>query len=129
MILTTDHGLAFPDAKATMYDRGIGVLLIMRGPGGFERGRVFDALVSHLDVFPTHLRGGRHRSARSGWKERRCCRSCAARSRHLHQEVFAEVTYHAAYEPQRAVRTARYKYVRRFDDAIRAGSWPTSTTA
>lgn len=34
----------------------------------------------------------------------------------LHQEVFAEVTYHAAYEPQRAVRTARYKYMKRFDD-------------
>ena len=33
----------------------------------------------------------------------------------LHQEIFAEVTYHAAYEPQRAVRTARHKYVRRFD--------------
>ena len=53
VILTTDHGLAFPDAKATMYDRGIGVMLLIRGPGGFERGRVFDSLVSHLDIFPT----------------------------------------------------------------------------
>jgi arylsulfatase A-like enzyme len=34
----------------------------------------------------------------------------------LHEEVFSEVTYHAAYEPQRAVRTARYKYIRRFDE-------------
>ena len=25
------------------------------------------------------------------------------------------MTYHAAYEPQRAVRTARHKYMRRFD--------------
>jgi arylsulfatase A-like enzyme len=30
--------------------------------------------------------------------------------------VFSEVTYHAAYEPKRCVRTARYKYVRRFGD-------------
>ncbi len=31
-------------------------------------------------------------------------------------EIFSELTYHAAYEPQRAIRTERYKYVRRFDD-------------
>ena len=34
----------------------------------------------------------------------------------IHDEIFAEVTYHAAYEPQRAVRTTRYKYMRRYDD-------------
>ena len=34
----------------------------------------------------------------------------------IRDEVFAEVTYHAAYEPQRAVRTQRYKYLRRFDE-------------
>ncbi|MBV9711123.1 MAG: sulfatase, partial [Ktedonobacteraceae bacterium] len=33
----------------------------------------------------------------------------------LHDAIFAEVTYHAAYEPQRAVRTRRWKYIRRFD--------------
>ena len=53
MILTTDHGLAFPDPKATMYDRGIGVMLVIRGPGGFTGGRVQDALVSQLDIYPT----------------------------------------------------------------------------
>ena len=33
----------------------------------------------------------------------------------VHAAIFAEVTYHAAYEPQRAVRTNRWKYIRHFD--------------
>ena len=53
VICTTDHGIAFPGAKATLYDRGIGVMMIMRGPGGFTGGKVIDAPVSHLDVYPT----------------------------------------------------------------------------
>jgi N-sulfoglucosamine sulfohydrolase len=34
----------------------------------------------------------------------------------VRSEIFSELTYHAAYEPQRAIRTDRFKYVRRFDD-------------
>ena len=114
VILTTDHGLAFPDAKATMYDRGIGVLLLLRGPGGFERGRVFDSLVSHLDIFPTICEVADIDPP--GWLEGvSLLPLLRGEVEELHQEIFAEVTYHAAYEPQRAVRTARHKYVRRFD--------------
>ena len=52
VICTTDHGLAFPTAKASLLDRGIGVMLIMRGPG-MPPGIAHDELVSHLDIFPT----------------------------------------------------------------------------
>ena len=34
----------------------------------------------------------------------------------LHEAIFAETTYHAAYQPHRTVRTERWKYIRRFDD-------------
>jgi arylsulfatase A-like enzyme len=33
--------------------------------------------------------------------------------------IFAEMTWHAAYEPQRAVRTERFKYIRRFGERTR----------
>ena len=108
VILTTDHGLAFPGAKATLTDRGIGVLLIMRGPGGFTGGKVSDALVSQIDIFPTicDLIG----VERPPWLRGKSLLT------ETNDAVFAEITFHAAYEPQRAVRTKRYKYIRRFDN-------------
>src|SRR3954466_7557006 len=53
IVFTTDHGLAFPGAKATLTDRGIGVNLIVRGPDGFTGGKVIDSLVSQIDLYPT----------------------------------------------------------------------------
>jgi arylsulfatase A-like enzyme len=114
VILTTDHGLALPESKCTMYDRGLGVLLIIRGSGGFLGGRVHDALVSHLDLYPTicdvagvdpppWIEGASLVPLVQGEVDK------------VRDEVFAEVTFHAAYEPQRAIRTDRYKYMRRFD--------------
>lgn len=33
----------------------------------------------------------------------------------IHEEIFGEVSYHAAYEPKRAVRTLQWKYIRHYD--------------
>jgi arylsulfatase A-like enzyme len=114
VLFTTDHGLAFPGAKATLFDRGLGVLMMMRGPG-FAFGKVVDAMVSHLDVYPTlcDIAG----VSRPPWLEGRSLLPLVAGEvDELHDELFSAVTYHAAYEPQRAVRTTRFKYIRRFDD-------------
>ncbi len=115
ILCTTDHGLAFPNAKATLYDRGIGVLMLMRGPGGFTGGRVIDAMVSHLDVYPTlcDLAGVEQPAFLQGTS---LLPLIGGEIDRVRDEVFAEVTYHAAYEPQRCVRTERWKYVRRFGD-------------
>lgn len=34
----------------------------------------------------------------------------------IHDEIFAEVNYHAAYEPKRAVRTPRFNYIRHYGE-------------
>ena len=115
VLYTTDHGIAFPWMKCTLYDTGIGVALILRFPSRKYAGRVQDALVSHLDVFPTlcdiaglpapdRLEGHSLLPLINGQVDR------------VREEIFAEVTYHAAYEPMRCIRTERYKYIRYFDD-------------
>ena len=35
----------------------------------------------------------------------------------VREALFAEKTYHVAYEPERCVRTHRWKYIRRFDES------------
>jgi arylsulfatase A-like enzyme len=114
VICTTDHGIAFPGMKCNLTDHGIGVMLIMRGPGGFTGGAVCDAMVSHVDLFPTvcDLLDIGHPSWLQGASMMPLVRGTG---RQIHDALYAEVTYHAAYEPQRAVRTLQYKYVRRFD--------------
>ncbi|MFY9488914.1 MAG: sulfatase [Solirubrobacterales bacterium] len=115
VILTTDHGLAFPGAKATLYDRGTGVMLIMRGPGGFTGGRVLDAMVSHLDLYPTIC--DLSQIAHPEWLRGHSLLPLVQREAvEINDSLFSEMTFHAAYEPQRAVRTRRYKYIRRFDN-------------
>jgi arylsulfatase A-like enzyme len=117
IIFTTDHGMPFPGAKATLYDRGLGVMLILRGPEPFHGGRVIDALVSHIDIYPTVCEnlGIPRPDFLQGVSLMALLRGEVTDAR---EEIFAGSTWHAAYEPQRAVRTARYKYIRRWGDRL-----------
>jgi arylsulfatase A-like enzyme len=115
VISTTDHGISFPLMKCNLEDNGWGVSLIVHGPGGFQGGKVCDALISHLDIFPTicELVG----VERPPWLEGRSILPVVrGETQEINEAVFAEVNYHAAYEPKRAVRTRRWKYIRRFGD-------------
>ena len=116
VICTTDHGLAFPNMKCHPTDHGIGVMLIMRGPGGFDSGKVVDGLVSQIDLFPTICELAD--IERPAWLQGTSITPLIrGETDEIHEAIFAEVNYHCCYEPQRAVRTKRWKYIRRFDDA------------
>lgn len=117
VISTTDHGIAFPRMKCSLTDAGFGVSLIMRGPGVFSGGKVCDAMISHLDVFPTLCE--LLEIERPAWLDgRSMLPALRGEKKEINEEVFAEVNYHASYEPVRAVRTQRYKYIRRYGGRI-----------
>ena len=114
IIFTTDHGLANPFSKCTLFDSGIGVNLMIRVPGGAGNGRVYDQLVSQVDVFPTicellgtekpdYLEGISLKPLLDGGTDE------------VREDVFAEINFHTSYEPVRCVRTKRYKYIRYYD--------------
>ncbi len=115
VISTADHGVAFPGMKCNLTDHGIGVMLIMRGPGGFVGGKACDALVSQIDLFPTIC--DLLQIAPPDWLQGKSLLPVVSGEvEDVNEAVFAEVTYHAAYEPKRAARTRRWKYIRRYDD-------------
>ena len=112
VVFTTDHGLAMPRAKCTLYDPGIEVALIMRWPAG-GLGGVRDDLVSNIDVLPTLLEAAgieiprevQGRSLLHGDRRR--------------DAIFAEKTFHSYYDPMRAIRTSTHKLIRNFETAFR----------
>ena len=73
--------------------------------------------MSHIDIYPTiceHL-GIPRPDFLQGVSLLALLRGEATDAR---QEVFAGSTWHAVYEPQRAVRTARHKYIRRWGERL-----------
>ena len=116
VIMTTDHGIPLPDMKCNLTDHGIGVMLMLRGPSDspFRGGRVIDSLVSQIDLFPTIC--DYIGIDKPDWLEGHSLMPLArGEVDAVRDEVFAELNYHASYEPQRCVRTDRYKYIRRFE--------------
>ena len=125
VVFTTDHGIPFPYMKCDLWDAGIGVSLIARFPGGHGAGETSDALVSTMDLYatifdildlpiPSWAAGPSLVPLATGEAE------------NVREQIQAEVTYHAAYEPKRCVRTSRYKYIERFDDEHRREVGPNT---
>jgi len=118
VIFTTDHGIAMPRAKCTLYDPGIEVACILRYPGrkGWHGGIVKDEMISNVDYLPTILelvgisvpekvQGKSFANLLDG-------KAYTPRS-----EIFAEQTYHNYYDPRRAIRTERYKLILNYSTA------------
>lgn len=135
VVYTTDHGIDVPMAKGTCRDKGIEVFLFMRYPGGgWRAGSVEEALVSNVDILPTLFEacGIEPTTDMAGRSFLPLLTGEGAFE--PRDAVFAGKTYHDTYDPQRCVRTARWKYIRHFEVNIfqdlrlatvsRRGMWP-----
>ena len=123
VVFTTDHGPGLPRAKATLYDPGLRVAMLLHQPGRIEGGRVMHGLVSNADFAPTIL-----------WllgedvPEEMHGRSFAASLTGADAEgrdaTFSSLLYDVAYDPMHCVRTPTHKYIRSFavTDADAAGA-------
>nr|WP_040510203.1 sulfatase [Gordonia soli] len=123
VVFITDHGLAFPRAKSTLYREGTGVACIVRPPRRRAlAGRVYPDMFSGVDLTPTLLEllgveipdsieGVSHADAFLAG------RPAPGRSRShpvVRDEVFTEKTYHDNFDPIRAVRTRNYAYIENY---------------
>ena len=126
VIVTSDNGMAFPRAKANLYDYGIHMPLAIRSPGRGRAGRAIDDKVQFVDLTATILdfAGVNHpggpselagRSIRSilessdeGLVDPSRTRAFSGRERHSSSR-WSNLTY-----PQRSMRKGDYLYIRNF---------------
>jgi N-sulfoglucosamine sulfohydrolase len=130
VVVTGDNGMPFPRAKATLYDAGTRVPLVVCWPEKVGGGRVVDDLVSLADVAPTFLEAAGLRplpemTARSLMNILLSDKS--GRVDPARQAVFTERERHTAARPGqtsypvRAIRTHDFLYIRNFRPEL----WPS----
>lgn len=129
IVATSDNGMPFPRAKATLYEYGVHMPLAICWPEGVRAGRTVDDLISFIDFAPTLLEAagveapecmtGRSfmnvlRSDQSGIVDP--SRTCVFSGRERHS--------HSRYDnwgyPSRSIRTERYLYIRN----LKPERWP-----
>lgn len=129
IVVTSDNGMAFPRAKANLYEHGFHVPLAIRWGNNVKGGRVVDDLVSLIDIAPTFLEAvsgeGYGELSRqypmegsslmnllladgSGKLDTERGAVFASRERHSSSR-WNNLTY-----PQRSIRTQDYLYIRNF---------------
>ena len=118
VIFTTDHGVALPRAKASLYDPGVQVALLLRYPRrpGWHGGVVPQPLVYNMDLLPSimELIGVERPANLHGKSFLPLLEGGAYEPR---KELFFEITYHDYYDPRRSIRTETHKLIANFTAA------------
>ena len=124
LVISGDHGMpGVPGGKCNLYDHGVAVALIVRGPG-IKSGRFVDDFVNLMDLAPTFLEAGGVKSPdvmtgrsfmnvlysdKSGQIDPVRTWVVTGRERHVADAREGNLPF-----PHRALRTADFLYIRNF---------------
>jgi N-sulfoglucosamine sulfohydrolase len=113
IIFISDHGIAFPGAKTTVYEPGLGSPCIVRRPEQNRRGGASQAMVSWVDITPTILDFAGALDGKQKFHGRSFLRAIDEERPAGWDEIYASHTFHeiTMYYPMRVVRTRRYKLI------------------
>lgn len=118
VVFTTDHGIAMPRAKCSVYEPGLRTSLMMRWPGraGWHGGARRREMISNIDDVPTLLEAAGV-AVPPGVQGRSFVALLEGRAYSPREEIFGEITYHDYYDPRRSVRTETHKLIVNFTSA------------
>jgi N-sulfoglucosamine sulfohydrolase len=110
VIVTGDNGQPFPRAKGTLYDPGIRVPGIAWWQGRIAPGSVSKELISHVDLAPTWLEAAGI-TIPEKMQGQSFLNLLTGKPHKGREAVYSERNWHDNFDPQRSVRTARYKLI------------------
>lgn len=113
VVMTSDNGMAFPRAKATVYEAGIKVPLLVKWPGHVQEGAVSEELVSLMDLPATWLDMAGV-SIPEKMEGRSLLPLLAGEEYESRDYVFAGRNWHDNWAPARAVIGKRYKLIQNY---------------
>ena len=118
VVFTTDHGIAMPRAKCSLYEPGLRTSFILRYPGrdGWHGGIRRREMVSNIDLVPTVLDAAAV-AVPAAVQGRSLAPLLDGRSYNPRDAIFGEITYHDYYDPRRSVRTESHKLIVNFSSA------------
>jgi arylsulfatase A-like enzyme len=119
VVFTSDHGIAMPLAKGTLYDPGLKIPLIVRWKDHIRAGRRCETLTSNVDLMPTLLEAIGAEDLIPADLDGQSLWPFISDDKIIgHEHIVCEQTWHDFYEPIRALRTPRYKLIRNFHPSI-----------
>ena len=127
IVVTSDHGMPFPRAKASLYDMGARVPLAIRWPKGIKSsGRVYEGFVNLSDLAPTFLEAAGLKVP-AMMTARSLMDVFASPSAVIRPAAFVAMERHDGCRkggkgyPSRAIRTADFLYIKN----VEPDRWPS----